>query len=91
MLNLVNNVFKVYNGKINSCCCGCSGKYNIASAYREYAEQDRGHPYTEQEVNDSIVRKVVGKILASETPQKGDGYFYTTVGKRMYVAYYKNA
>ena len=85
----VSKVFKVYNGKLNRCCCGCSGKYHIASAHKEFADQDRGYAYDDGDVNDVTVRKVVGKILSAKNPIDEGGHVYATVGKRMYIAYYK--
>jgi len=86
MLDL-SNVYKVYNGKPNRCCCGCSGKYATASAHKEFADKDRG--YVVEDANDVTVRKVVGKILSAENPIDEGGHVYAIVGKRMYIAYYK--
>jgi hypothetical protein len=88
MLDL-SRVFKVYNGKPNRCCCGCSGKYSVASVHKEFASQDRGYPYNDNDVNDETVRKIVGKILASANPKDEGDHVHATVGKRLLVAYYK--
>ena len=85
MLDL-SRVFKVYNGRANRCCCGCSGKY-AASALKAFADQDRG--YVVDDVNDETVRKIVGKILASANPKDEGDHVHATVGKRLLVAYYK--
>ena len=85
MLDL-SRVFKVYNGRANSCCCGCSGKYATASALKAFADQDRG--YVVDDVNDETVRKIVGKILSAADPKDGGDHVYATVGKRLYIAYY---
>ena len=85
MLDL-SRVFKVYNGRVNSCCCGCSGKYATASALKSFADQDRG--YVVDDVNDETVRKIVGKILSAADPKDGGDHVYATVGKRLYIAYY---
>jgi hypothetical protein len=86
MLDL-SRVFKVYNGRANSCCCGCSGKYATASALKAFADQDRG--YAVDDVNDETVRKIVGKILSAANPKDEGGHVHATVGKRLLVAYYK--
>jgi len=86
MLDL-SRVYKVYNGRANRCCCGCSGKYATASALKAFADQDRG--YVIDDVNDETVRKVVGKILASAKPVDEGDHVHATVGKRLLVAYYK--
>jgi hypothetical protein len=88
MLDL-SRVFKVYNGKANRCCCGCSGKYHVASALREVADQDRGYPYDDKDVNDETVRKIVGKILSASKPKDEGDHVHATVGGRLYVAFYK--
>jgi hypothetical protein len=85
MLDL-SRVFKVYNGRANSCCCGCSGKYATASAFKAFADQDRG--YVVDDVNDETVRKIVGKILSAANPKDEGGHVHATVGKRLYVAFY---
>ena len=86
MLDL-SNVYKVYNGKPNRCCCGCSGKYATATAHKEFADKDRG--YAVDDANDVTVRKVVGKILSANNPIDEGGHVYAIVGNRMYIAYYK--
>ena len=83
----ISRVYKVYNGKVHSCCCGCSGKYATASAHKEFADQDRG--YVVDDVNDETVRKIVGKILSAANPKDEGNHVHATVGKRLYVAYYK--
>ena len=88
MLDL-SRVFKVYNGRANRCCCGCSGKYTVAGAHKAYADQDSGYPYDDSDVNDEIVRKIVGKILSAAEPVDEGGQVYATVGKRLLIAYYK--
>ena len=82
----ISRVFKVYNGRANSCCCGCSGKYATASAHKEFADKDRG--YIVDDVNDETVRKVVGKILSAANPKDEGNHVHATVGKRLYVAFY---
>jgi hypothetical protein len=86
MLDL-SRVYKVYNGRANSCCCGCSGKYATASALKAFADQDRG--YAVDDVNDETVRKIVGKILSANNPRDEGDHVHATVGQRLYVAYYK--
>ena len=88
MLDL-SKVYKVYNGQAGRCACGCSGKYHVASAHRQFADQDRGYPYNDSDVNDVTVRKVVGKILSANNPIDEGGHVYAIVGKRMYVAFYQ--
>ena len=83
----ISRVFKVYNGRINSCCCGCSGKYATASALKAFADRDRG--YEVDDANDETVRKIVGKILSADKPVVEGDHVYATVGKRLLIAYYK--
>ena len=82
----ISKVYKVYNGKANRCCCGCSGKYATASALKEFADKDRG--YEVDDVNDVTVRKIVGKILASNKPVDEGDHVHATVGGRLLIAYY---
>jgi hypothetical protein len=83
----VNNVYQVYNGKANKCCCGCSGKYTTATQHKEFADKERG--YVVDDANDETVRKIVNKILNSENTVKEGSYFYTIIGQRLYIAYVK--
>ena len=85
MLDL-SRVFKVYNGRVHSCCCGCSGKYATASVHKAYADQNRG--YAVDDVNDETVRKIVGKILSASNPKDEGDHVHATVGKRLLIAFY---
>jgi len=85
MLDL-SKVYKVYNGRVNSCCCGCSGKYATASVHKAYADQNRG--YSVDDVNDETVRKILGKILSAANPKDEGDHVHATVGKRLYIAFY---
>jgi hypothetical protein len=85
MLDL-SKVYKVYNGRINSCCCGCSGKYATASVHKAYADQNRG--YAVDDVNDETVRKIVGEILSAADPKDEGDHVHATVGKRLLIAFY---
>ena len=58
----VNNVIRVYNGKANRCCCGCSGKHNYASAARGKGKEIRGYEIGEEEISDRAVLLAVNKI-----------------------------
>ena len=83
----LSKVFKVYNGKANACACGCSGKYKVARALNSVADKDRGYSHDESDIDDTQVRKIVGKILSSENPIDNGDHVYAVVGKRMYVAF----
>jgi hypothetical protein len=83
----LSKVFKVYNGKANACACGCSGKYKIASSLKSVADKDRGYSHDESDIDDTQVRKIVGKILSSDNPIDNGDHVYAVVGKRMYVAF----
>ena len=83
----LSKVFKVYNGKANACACGCSGKYKVARALKSVADKDRGYSHDESDIDDTQVRKIVGKILSSENPIDNGDHVYAVVGKRMYVAF----
>jgi hypothetical protein len=64
----VNNqtVYKCYQGKLNSCMCGCSGKYKVASAEVEYAGKERGYPVFEEDISDRVVKRITKLILENE-------------------------
>lgn len=83
----LSKVYKVYSGRLRFCMCGCAGKYTVASAHREEANRERGYDYTDEEVSDVTVRRIVGKILSAAEPVMEDNYIHAVVGKRFYVAY----
>lgn len=88
MLDL-NRVYKVYSGRANHCMCGCAGKYKVASEHKQFADNDRGYPYGDDEINDTIVRKTVGKILAADDFKIEDNYIFAVINKRIHVAYFQ--
>jgi hypothetical protein len=55
----LDQVMRVYSGKIGKCYCGCSGNYWCASAHREVAGKDRGYPISDDEINDRMVKRVL--------------------------------
>jgi hypothetical protein len=65
---IVNNqtVYKCYQGKLNRCMCGCSGKYKVASAEVEYAGKERGYPVFEEDISDRVVKRITKLILENE-------------------------
>ena len=71
MLN-VNNIVKVYNGRIG-CMCGCLGKYS----YTADGAKNHGPGYDVQDsVNERSVRIVAAKILANPNVKFEDNYAF---------------
>lgn len=54
----VSRVYLVYVGRRKGCRYGCLGKYKIASAWRDYADRDRGYAHGDEEVSDRQVRRL---------------------------------
>lgn len=61
----MQEVFKAYSGKLNRCCCGCSGKYSYTKAGQEYGSTDRGYPVSDDEVSDRSVKIITKKVLSN--------------------------
>lgn len=75
------NYFKVYSGKLNRCCCGCSGKWTVTEAV------SKDHPYSA--VSDRTVKIIVNKIFRSGSAVKENDYYYAEVGGRLYMALFE--
>lgn len=61
----VENVTRVYNGRLGSCMCGCGGKYSTNPAYREHVGKERGYPVSDEEVSLRSVKIIAKKVLSS--------------------------
>lgn len=58
----LSQVMSVYSGKAGACYCGCSGNHRYAAAHREAATKDRGYSISDDEVNDTQVKKVFNLV-----------------------------
>jgi hypothetical protein len=56
----INNIVKVYNGKIG-CMCGCKGKYSYTA--KGAVENSPGYDVTDS-VNERSVRIIANKVLS---------------------------
>lgn len=83
----ISKVQSVYVGRVNKCCCGCSGKHTYASALRDVASKSRGYTVDDDEVNDVQVACVVNMIEQAEVVEGDMEYLVTVNGKTQYVAY----
>lgn len=61
-----SRVVAVYTGK-QGCMCGCKGKYRYTELTRAEAGKRRGYEVGDDEVNESVVTRVINKVLASPT------------------------
>lgn len=86
----VDQVMKVYSGKPDTCCCGCSGTYRVNSQHLAMANANRGYDYNEPgDVNDKQVRKVVNLINQNLGAAKINEICASVVIKgRLYNAYF---
>jgi hypothetical protein len=89
MLN-VDKILKVYNGRIG-CMCGCLGYYRVPAVNREAASQDRGYPYSDEDVSDRSVRIIAKKVLSNPNVVFEDNYAYVEdrVANRMQMVVFK--
>lgn len=85
----VKDVMSVYSGK-EGCACGCNGKYFTAKAHQAVASKDRGYEVTDDEISDSMIKKVTN--LMNNTPdnqvEKNSDWFSMMVGQRVYTLYF---
>lgn len=68
----IEGVTRVYNGKLGSCMCGCSGKYTTNPAYKEHVSKERGYPVSDDECSERSV-KIIAKKVLSHPNAKYDG------------------
>jgi hypothetical protein len=85
----------VYSGKAGECCCGCSGAHTYNSKHVAEAGQDRGYEVTPDEVNDTVVERVLRK-LQREYPTAKERTLRTSfvsvdVGSRVHILYLTHA
>lgn len=88
----LNNVASVYSGQVGKCCCGCSGKHTYAKQHQAWASKHRGYEVTDDEVNDRVVKLMVGKMEkagAKKDSGLGQDLWTAYIGNRVYVAYMK--
>ena len=83
----LDQVFEVYSGINGRCCCGCSGKYSIASKHRVYAGKHRGYSVDLDECNDRTVKMFVNKMNKNPNTKWLNAHQATlVVGNRLYMA-----
>ncbi len=85
----LDNVASVYSGKLNRCCCGCSGKHTYASALRDEASKSRGYELRDEEVNDRTVKMIFNKFMKNEFKKISDTCYSFETDTRLYVLYMK--
>ncbi len=76
----LSDVASVYVGKINRCCCGCSGEYSYNPQHREFSSLHRGYEVAEEECNLETVRRVLNKLKKNSddvVSDEQDGEYYT--------------
>jgi len=62
----VADILKAYSGK-PGCACGCRGSYRVTPASRKEADVDTGYAYSDDEVNERQVTRVLREIQAAAT------------------------
>ena len=84
------NIISVYSGRADkSCWCGCSGIHRTSKLNREVASKDRGYGYDDEDVNDGLVRKVLGLLQGAMGRLDWDDTCVSAVlGKRVYAIYF---
>jgi len=92
----VEDVTSVYSGREpNGCWCGCTGTYYYPTRVKDEGKKLRGYEIDPDEVNDRMVRKVVGIINANlDKVTDLDGaheiYVFEVHDRRVYGAFLRN-
>ena len=86
----IENVTRVYNGKIG-CMCGCGGKYSTNPAYKEEVGKWRGYPVSDDECSERSVKIITKKVMMNPNKVFEDNYVYVEdrVANKMQVVYFK--
>ena len=84
----LQDVVKVYSGKLHSCMCGCSGKYS----YSAEGAKEHGPGY---DVSDSVsersVKIMFTKVMKNPNRVVEGNYVFVEEGNRIKVVYFKEA
>lgn len=81
----VNDVYKVYSGKVG-CMCGCRGKYS----YTADGAENHGPGYDVSDmVNERSVKIIAGKVMRNPNVQFEDGFVFVEQDGRIQVAYFR--
>ena len=81
----LDNVMSVYSGKVNACCCGCSGKHTYASAHVVAAGVYRGYPVASDEVNDRTVKIIFNKAINAGVEKISNTIYSVDTDTRTYI------
>ena len=85
----IDNVTRVYNGKIG-CMCGCGGKYSTNPAYRETVGRERGYAVSDDEVSERSVKIIAKKVMMNPNKVFEDKCVYVEdrVANKMQVVWF---
>lgn len=69
----VADILQAYSGK-PGCACGCNGSYRVTPESRKEADESRGYPHDDSDVNASQVKRVLNYITlaAASDPFEAD-------------------
>jgi hypothetical protein len=83
------NVTSVYRGVAGACACGCKGNYRYAKAHQKWAGENRGYEVTDDEVNDTQVKKIFNLFASNvvDVEDYGDGRYSLTMDTKAFTVY----
>ena len=86
----IQNVTRVYNGKIG-CMCGCNGKYSTNPLWKEEVSAWRGYPVSDDECSERSVKIITKKVMMNPNKKFEDNYVYVEdrVANRIQVVYFR--
>jgi hypothetical protein len=79
----MENVYKVYSGKVG-CMCGCLGKYSYTA--RGAVENSPGYDVSDI-VNERSVKIIANKLLRNSNTQRDEGTLVLEQNGRVLVAW----
>ena len=83
------DVISIYSGKADhGCWCGCHGVHRTSKLNREVASKERGYAYDDEDVNDSMIRKVIALLQGSTELEWEDTCVSAVLGQRVYAIYF---
>ncbi|MFA5203014.1 MAG: hypothetical protein WC708_01175 [Lentisphaeria bacterium] len=85
------DIISVYSGrKDKGCWCGCSGIHRTSKVNRDAASKERGYVYDVDEINDGLVRKILGLLQGALTLEWESNCVSAELGQRVYAIYFSS-
>ena len=83
----ISQVRSAYTGKVDRCCCGCSGTHVYNERNRAKAAKWRGYEVSDDEVNDKKVERILNKIKKDPNSSVQGDFISLETERKLYIVY----